>query len=250
MPEAPGGLWSRLDRLAEWFATRQGWRLYGLVFGIGVAATLALPPVYAFPVLYAVFPALLWTLEDSGAGAGARPWRRSFLTGWWFGFGYFTASLYWIGGALLVFAAKHAWLLPFAVIGIPAVLALYAGLAFLIAGAGRSTLARTALLVVAWSGLEWVRGRAFTGFPWNLIGQSWTGSDAMAQSASLFGVYGLSFGVMASVCVLALTTHQARRVRWAAIVVAVALPLAAWGGGAIRLMAGPDAPGSTVDAAR
>lgn len=258
-PKAPGGYWSRLDRLAAWFAARRGWKLYGLMFGFGVGATLALPPVYAFPILYVVFPAMLWTLDGAGdgagddpgddAGAGARRWRRSFLTGWWFGFGYFAASLYWIGNALLVFAAKHAWLLPFAVIGIPAVLALYAGVAVLIASAGRTALARAALLVVAWSGLEWVRGRAFTGFPWNLIGQSWTGSDAMAQSAALFGVYGLSFSVMASVCAVAMAAYQARRVRWVAVAVAVALPLLAWGGGAVRLVAAPDAPGTAIDGA-
>ena len=235
----PRGVWPRLDRLSEWFAARHGWRLYGLAFGFGVAATLALPPVYAFPVLYLVFPALLWTLDggEDSAEHGARSKRRCFLTGWWFGFGYFAAGLYWIGNALLIFAAKHAWLLPFAVVGLPAVLALYAGLAFLIAGAGRTALARAALLVVAWSGLEWVRGHALTGFPWNLIGQSWTGSDAMAQSAALFGVYGLSFVVMVSACSLALAARRTRRVRWAAITIAVALPLGAWGGGAVRLMA-------------
>jgi apolipoprotein N-acyltransferase len=235
-----GALGRRLDQWAEGFAGLQGWRLYGLAFGLGVAATLALPPVYVLPVLYVVFPSILWTLE------GTRSKRRSFLIGWWFGFGYFAASLYWIGNALLVFAAKHGWMLPFAVIGIPALLALFTGLAFLIASAGRTALARAMGLVVAWSALEWVRGHALTGFPWNLIGQAWTGNDALAQSAALVGVYGLSFFVLLSACVLALAARQPRRVRWAAAAIAVALPMAAWGFGAARFVNTGGTPASDL----
>jgi len=235
---APCALWHRIDRWADGFAALQGWRLYLVAFGLGVTATLALPPAYAVPVLYVIFPALLWTLNRPGNGPEneTRTKLRSFFTGWWFGFGYFAAGLYWIGKALLVFAAKHGWMLPFAVIGIPALLALYAGLAFLLASAGRTAMARAVGLVVAWSALEWMRGHVLTGFPWNLIGQSWTGNDALAQSAALVGVYGLSFGVLLSACALALTANQPRRVRWVAIVIAVALPLTAWSGGTFRLM--------------
>ena len=42
------------------------------------------------------------------------------IAGWWFGFGYFLAGLYWIGHAFLVDAKTFGWLLPFAVIGLPA----------------------------------------------------------------------------------------------------------------------------------
>ena len=37
--------------------------------------------------------------------------------GWWFGFGYFLAGLYWVGNAFLVDAKTFGWLLPFAVVG-------------------------------------------------------------------------------------------------------------------------------------
>ena len=49
-------------------------------------------------------------------------------TGWWFGFGYFLAGLYWIGFAFLVDAPTFGWLLPFAVIGLPAMLAIFTAL--------------------------------------------------------------------------------------------------------------------------
>ena len=45
------------------------------------------------------------------------------LIGWWFGFGYFLAGLYWVGYAFLVDAKTFGWLLPFAVTALPAGLA-------------------------------------------------------------------------------------------------------------------------------
>ena len=48
--------------------------------------------------------------------------RPAFATGWWFGFGYFVAGLWWLGNALLVDANGFAWALPLAVFGLPAVL--------------------------------------------------------------------------------------------------------------------------------
>ena len=50
------------------------------------------------------------------------------IAGWWFGFGYFLAGLYWVGHAFLVDAKTFGWLLPFAVIGLPAGLAIFTAL--------------------------------------------------------------------------------------------------------------------------
>ncbi|MBL4720064.1 MAG: apolipoprotein N-acyltransferase [Alphaproteobacteria bacterium] len=227
---------SRCEQLAARLTGLVGWRRYSVALVLGAAATLALPPSYLAPVLFIVFPAVLWLL------GGAQTKRQAFWTGWWFGFGYFFAGLYWIGFALLVFAAKHAWLLPFAVLGLPGLLAIYSGLAFLIAGRGRGIVARTILLIIAWSALEWVRGVFLTGFPWNLIGQSWVGSTALAQSAALFGVYGLSFLVLASACAPALVIAKSACVRRVALAFAIGVPLLAWIGGEIRLSGAP-APG-------
>ena len=63
------------------------------------------------------------------AGQLLRRLRPAFATGWWFGFGYFLAGLWWIGGALLVEADSFAWALPFAVFGIPLLLAFFYGFA-------------------------------------------------------------------------------------------------------------------------
>ena len=78
-----------------------GWRRAAIAFVAGAASTLALAPVNAWPVMFATFPLLVWLLD----GAAAARWGgvgAAFLTGWWFGFGYFLAGLYWVGYAFLV----------------------------------------------------------------------------------------------------------------------------------------------------
>ena len=55
------------------------------------------------------------------------------MAGFWFGLGYFVPGLYWIGYAFLVDASTFAWLMPFAVLGLPAYLALFTALGFALA---------------------------------------------------------------------------------------------------------------------
>ena len=102
---------------------------------------------------------------------GRRPPRRraaAASAGWWFGFGYFLAGLYWVGHAFLVDAKTFGWLLPFAVVALPAAMAVYTAfglaLARLIWVRGP---ARVLALAVALTLAEWLRGHLFSGFPWN-----------------------------------------------------------------------------------
>ena len=185
---------SAMRRLNDRVAAVRGWRRLALAAGLGVLAAGALPPLHLLVLLIPAFTGLVWLI-------GASPSRRSaFATGWWFGLGYFAAGIYWIAFALLTFPEKFGWMVPFAVLGLSALLALFPAVTALLS---RPALGRGAggILVFAagWTALEWVRGWAFTGFPWNLIGTSWTISDSMIQFASLAGVYGLSLlGVSAA----------------------------------------------------
>ena len=79
-------------------------------------SALALAPFNAWPVLFLTFPVLVWLVDGAAAGrCGGVP--SAAIAGWWFGFGYFLAGLYWIGYAFLVDAKTFGWLLPFAVVG-------------------------------------------------------------------------------------------------------------------------------------
>jgi len=170
-----------------------GWRRAAIAFVAGAASTLALAPLNIWPVMFLTFPLLVWLLD----GAAAAPLGgvvAAFATGWWFGFGYFITGLYWIGIAFLVDAKTFAWLMPFAVVVLPAGLALLTGLGLALARLlwtrGASRLIALALsLTIA----EWVRGHIFTGFPWNTFGYALVGPPALAQAAALLGLWGLTF---------------------------------------------------------
>ena len=116
------------------------------------------------------------------------------MAGWWFGLGYFVPGLYWIGYAFLVDASTFAWLMPFAVLGLPAYLALFTAFGFALA---RLIWTRDASRVIALAASltisEWLRGHVLTGFPWNAFGYALTEPLALAQTASLIGLWGLTF---------------------------------------------------------
>src|SRR5205809_6589729 len=124
--------------------------------------------------MFATFPVLVWLIDGSAAGRLGGILHAA-AAGWWFGFGYFLAGLYWLGYAFLVDAQTFGWLLPFAVVGLPAVLAIYTALGVALA---RALWQRGALRIVALgvslTAAEWLRGHALTGFPWNAFGYALT----------------------------------------------------------------------------
>jgi len=229
---AAGGRWLRL---AHAVGALTGWRRAGLAVVLGGLAALALPPIGLVPLLAVSFTGLVWLCD----GAARR--RAVFWVGWWFGLGFFVAGLYWIGVAFLVDAARFGWMIPFAVVGLSAYLAIFCGLATLGArlvapsGAGR-----VLALAAAWTVAEWLRGTVLTGFPWNLVGSAWTVSDAMLQPAAAIGAYGLSLLTVLAAASPAAAPGRATG-RWVAT---AAVGLAAlWAGGTARLTG---ADGATV----
>ena len=192
---------SAIRRAARRLSALTGRRRLAVAFAAGVAAALALAPVYATPLLFVAFPVLLWLMApptEKGGDARRRGWRRGFAVGWAFGFGYFLAGVYWLSLSLLVDAQSHAWLMPFALILIPGGLALFpAGACAIYARFAPMGAARILFFAVVYSLAEYARGHVLTGFPWNLTGQAFAGAAALAQSASIVGAYGLSFVVIA-----------------------------------------------------
>jgi apolipoprotein N-acyltransferase len=170
-----------------------GWRRWLIAFVAGALSAAAMAPLGFWPILFLTFPVLVWLVD----GAGAGEWRGltgAAATGWWFGFGYFLAGLYWVGFAFLVDAPTFGWLLPFAVVGLPAGLAIFTAFGVALA---RLLWTRGALrilaLAVALTASEWLRGHALTGFPWNAFGYALTFPLVLAQSAAVIGIWGLTF---------------------------------------------------------
>jgi len=164
-----------------------GWKRAAVAIAAGGLSALAFAPIFAFPVLFLTFPIFVWLIDASPG------WRRAASAGWLFGFGYFFFNLFWVGEAFLVEADKFAWLLPFAVTLLPAGLALFWAAAAAVARTiWLQGVARVFIFAIALAVVEWLRGHVLTGFPWNVVGYSLTYPLPLMQSASLFGVYGLT----------------------------------------------------------
>src|SRR5437763_5267456 len=119
-----------LCRLAQELAALSGWRRYGLAFLLGALLAGALSPFDLAPLIFVAFPGLLW-LDEGSAG----PWASARL-GYVFGLGFFVAGLYWIAAALFVDIAAFWWALPFALLGVPALLAFFTAAALLVTAVG------------------------------------------------------------------------------------------------------------------
>jgi len=214
-----------ITRLAHWIVLSWGWRRALAAFAAGAASVLALPPFDAWPVLFFTFPILVW-LVDGAAGGRLGGLPSAAIAGWWFGFGYFLAGLYWVGYAFLVDAKTFGWLLPFAVVALPAGMACYTGLGLALARMlWTRGPTRLIALAVALTAAEWLRGHLFSGFPWNVYGYALTGPLVLAQSAALIGIWGLTFiavAVFASSAVLTDDRTDTRR-PWLPLALGVAI---------------------------
>ena len=182
-----------LSHLAQTIVSARGWWRILIAFLAGAASTLALPPTNVWPVPFVTFPVLVW-LVDGAAGTRFGGVLAAASAGWWFGFGYFLAGLYWLGHAFLVDAKTFGWLLPFAVTALPAAMAIYTALGLALARAIWTRGAtRILALAVALTLTEWLRGHLFSGFPWNTFGYALISPLWLAQGAALIGIWGLTF---------------------------------------------------------
>jgi apolipoprotein N-acyltransferase len=132
--------------------------------------------------------------------------------------------------------------LPFAVLGLPAYLALFTALGFALARLiWTADPSRVIALAASLTLSEWLRGQALSGFPWNAFGYALTEPLALAQTASLIGLWGLTFlsvAIFASPATLIDSKSRGRK-PWIAPVMALALLVAMGIFGGVRLALQP-----------
>ncbi len=230
----------------------RGWRRHGIAVLCGVVSAAALPPLNLVPILIPAFTGLLWLLD------GTRRPRHAAVIGWSFGFGHMAAGLYWVGIAFLVDSARFGLIMPFAIAGLAAGMALFPAIAvYAMAVTGWRGPARVVLLATTWLVVEWLRSWVFTGFPWNLIGTVWDFSPAMLQLAAATGVWGLSWLTILAAAAPAVLPETGDRGSPGGpgregrsgrvfIVTVFAMVGLVWAGGALRLQTAP-ALGTAVD---
>ncbi len=218
-----------------------GWKRAVIALSAGALSAFAMAPFNAWPVLLLTFPVMIWLIDGASAGR-ARGVPAAALAGWWFGLGYFVPGLYWIGYAFLVDASTFAWLLPFAILGLPAYLALFTAFGFALARLiWTRDASRVLALAVCLTAGEWLRGHVLTGFPWNSFGYALTEPLALAQTSSLIGLWGMTFlavAIFASPAVL-IDSHSRGRRPWIAPAAALLVLVAMGMFGSIRLSLQP-----------
>lgn len=214
---------------ATWVGGLAGARRAILALLLGALAVLAFAPVHAWPVMFLSFGGLIWLLDGCHASrkpAGARL-RCAGLTGFWFGFGFFLAGLYWVAEAFLIEPTRHAWLIPFVMTALPAGMALfYAAAGVLAVTLWQPGPGRVFALAIAFGLAEYARGHVLTGLPWNLIGYALLPEGPMMQMAALLGVYTLSLlGVLLFAAPAAIWSAQGPRSPGTAILAGTLLVL-------------------------
>jgi apolipoprotein N-acyltransferase len=113
-----------------------------------------------------------------------------FKYGWFFGFGYFLSSLYWISISL-TFDQSFKFLIQFAIILLPAFLAIFYGLITYIFSIfySKNVMSSFFIFSTLFGIIEFIRGFIFTGFPWNLIAYSFSDNIYFIQILSVIGTY-------------------------------------------------------------
>ncbi len=179
-----------MDETASW------WRdpgLPGMALWGAVVAWFAFPPASLWS-LAVLAPAPVWAMAVCRPSAVA-----GFRLGWFWGAGFFGTLLWWIVPTVVRYGALP-WAAGAGCLGIlAAYLALYPALssACVAAAARRSPAAALVLAPLAWTGLEAVRGTAFTGLPWGDLPQAlWQVSLAL-RVAPWAGIDGARLGIAA-----------------------------------------------------
>lgn len=180
--------------LAETAMLSHGWRRLLLLLVAGALAGLSIPPLFVVPALFVAFPVWVWCLDGAERQRG---WRRlagpPFFIGFAFGLGYFTVAFHWLGAAFFVDGGIMLVVMPFAIVGLAALIALFWGAASALAhlfwshGPWRIVTLATFLTIA-----EWARGHVLTGFPFDLLGYALTPNDEMMQVTAIIGIYGLT----------------------------------------------------------
>ena len=159
-------------------------------FVLGLASSFSFSPYNFTLINFLTFSAILYLLN---VGKKLKLNNKFFfLIGWFFGFGYFLSGLYWISISL-TYEEIFRYLIPFAVILVPAFLAIFYGISTLILKKFVSKKISFILFFsLVFSILEFIRGSILSGFPWNLIAYSWSWSLEIIQVISVIGTYSLN----------------------------------------------------------
>lgn len=170
---------------------------------LGMVGILGHAPYFIWPVTILMFALLIRLIVIAPT-----PWR-AFWTAQWVGTGYFLGQIYWVAAAFSARGEGFIYLMPFLLGGLALILPSFWSLG--------SYLFRRFYQKSLWSYLgaagvlflgEMIRGHLFGGFPWDLPGYIFKAGNPLSQSASIFGIYGVSLLILIVSALLAQTLWE------------------------------------------
>ena len=199
---------------------------------LGALHLFAFAPFHAGILFAFTLPPLIWLLDKPSASRH----KDAFLYGFAFGLGFFASSLYWVAYAFLL-DPVFFFLAPVAPIALGFFLAFFPAIALLLSAfLWRRNAARFFILALCWTALEILRAHVLTGFPWNMVGQSWAASLPLMQSAAWVGTYGMTFlTILCAGALASLGEEGSLRAKMRPPLLALLLLALLYGGGLARL---------------
>jgi apolipoprotein N-acyltransferase len=151
-------------------------------------------PVLAFPAPNLEFLAWAGLVPGLALMRSAPTRREGWIRGWWFGFGYLLAAMYWlapnIGPALLLVAVVFGFL--WSAVGLAVWSLLRPPVTV------RRTLAALIIVPSCWLVTEWIRSWRAIGGPWAVLGASQWQHPATLALAAVGGVWLVTFAMVAA----------------------------------------------------
>ena len=163
-----------------------------ILFLLGGVSSFSLPPYNFFFINFISFIFLFLFLVEAKNSNKSK--LIFFLYGWFFGFGYFICSLYWISISL-TFDNNFKFLIPISIIFIPAFISTFFGISTLMTKfflSQKKIITSVLLFSLVFSIVEYIRGIVLSGFPWNLIAYSFSNQTEFIQINSIVGIYGFN----------------------------------------------------------